>query len=322
MKIITVFLAFLISVSTAVAGQAPSAGESEVPIITTAPYPPEWGFSPSWGMEIRTLLPLIYWGEASDPDSNDESWTLHYICQVCTEVGKGGLVILATDTTSVAQTWFQVTDSLPDNSYLFYRIKTVDDDGEMSPWSESILFWTNVADESPQPFPIISPDDNFKIVEQNTIFSWYESYDRDPLDQISYSLEVSENPEFYWVHQVASRLTNVSTIIPTDSLGAPGSYYWRVIVTDNDGMSCIGGVPEGPRIITILPPGDANSNGTVNGLDVTFLINYFKVHGPDPDPLLAGDANGNCVVNGLDVVYLVNYLKSIGPAPVRPSCQN
>jgi hypothetical protein len=320
MKAITVYLTVLICVGTSVAGQSPSAVNSEVPIITTAPYPPDYGFWPGLNMEIRTLLPEISWGPSSDPDPDDLPYTLHYICQICTEVGKGGLVILASETTGVAQNWFQVTDSLPDNSYLFYRIKTVDDDGEMSPWSENVLFWTNVADENSSPFQVFSPAFGAKLVEQNTPFSWEQSYDPDPLDLITYTIEFSQTPDFYWVHQIAISIDDVSAVIPTDSLGAPGSYYWRVIAYDNDGLFRVGSSPEGPRVITILSPGDANSNGAVNGLDVTFLINYFKGYGTDPDPLLASDANGNCVVNGLDVVYLVNYLKGRGPAPIRPNC--
>jgi hypothetical protein len=68
-------------------------------------------------------------------------------------------------------------------------------------------------------------------------------------------------------------------------------------------------------------PGDANNNGEVNGVDITFLVNYLKGYGPEPDPLLAADANGNCQVNGVDVNYLVNYLKGLGQGPIRGDCR-
>jgi len=64
-----------------------------------------------------------------------------------------------------------------------------------------------------------------------------------------------------------------------------------------------------------LVRGDANSSGDLNGLDVTYLINYFK---GGPSVCLGcpceGDANSSGNVNGLDVVFLVNYFKG-GPAP-------
>jgi parallel beta-helix repeat protein/predicted outer membrane repeat protein len=68
-------------------------------------------------------------------------------------------------------------------------------------------------------------------------------------------------------------------------------------------------------------PGDANASGTVNGMDVVYMINYFKDSGPPfPPPIWRADANGNCHINGLDVVYLVNYLKGIGAAPIDGDC--
>jgi hypothetical protein len=67
--------------------------------------------------------------------------------------------------------------------------------------------------------------------------------------------------------------------------------------------------------------GDANGSGQANGLDVMYLVNYFK-GGSAPPVLcdctpygqlyLGADANGSCSVNGLDVSYMVNYYKG-GP---------
>jgi photosystem II stability/assembly factor-like uncharacterized protein len=76
-------------------------------------------------------------------------------------------------------------------------------------------------------------------------------------------------------------------------------------------------------------PGDANNSGFTNGLDVTYLVAFFK-GGPEP-PLtcpchphgylyVAADANGTCDVNGLDVTYLVSYFKG-GPGIIPcPDC--
>jgi predicted outer membrane repeat protein len=68
-------------------------------------------------------------------------------------------------------------------------------------------------------------------------------------------------------------------------------------------------------------PGDANADNVVNGLDVVYLVNYFKDIGPPiPPPIWRADVNGNCIVNGLDVVFLVNYLKGFGPPPRDGDC--
>ncbi len=62
--------------------------------------------------------------------------------------------------------------------------------------------------------------------------------------------------------------------------------------------------------------GDVNASGTVNVLDVTYLIGFLYKGGPQPIPVLvAGDVNGNGAVNILDVTYLINFLYKSGPAP-------
>ena len=73
--------------------------------------------------------------------------------------------------------------------------------------------------------------------------------------------------------------------------------------------------------------GDANGDGTFNGLDVGFSVNYLKGFGIPPPVncncgifgnIFAGaDANGNCQFNGIDVTYSVAYLKGLGLAPLR-----
>lgn len=63
--------------------------------------------------------------------------------------------------------------------------------------------------------------------------------------------------------------------------------------------------------------GDANRNGSINALDVTYLINYLYKHGPIPNPIEAGDATCNGTINALDVTCLINFLYKHGPAPCQ-----
>ena len=74
-------------------------------------------------------------------------------------------------------------------------------------------------------------------------------------------------------------------------------------------------------------PGDANMYGgawppVVNGLDVSYLQNYFKGNGdpcymvgPSGNLWASADVNASCSVNGMDLTYLIAYLKG-GPAPL------
>jgi len=72
--------------------------------------------------------------------------------------------------------------------------------------------------------------------------------------------------------------------------------------------------------IVVLPwlCGDVNTDGIVNILDITFLIDYLY-NGPPAEPFDAADVNDDGAVNILDVTYLINYLYKGGPAPDCPA---
>jgi hypothetical protein len=64
--------------------------------------------------------------------------------------------------------------------------------------------------------------------------------------------------------------------------------------------------------------GDANNDGSVNILDITFLIAYKYLGGAEPEYLVACDVNGsgtyeNPDVNILDITHLIAYLYLSGP---------
>jgi len=64
-------------------------------------------------------------------------------------------------------------------------------------------------------------------------------------------------------------------------------------------------------------PGNANGDGTINILDIVYLINYKYKSGPPPIPYdtCSGDANCDCRVDILDIVKLINFKYKEGPAP-------
>jgi hypothetical protein len=62
--------------------------------------------------------------------------------------------------------------------------------------------------------------------------------------------------------------------------------------------------------------GDANGNGTVNILDITYLISYLYKGGPAPPCMDEADANESCSINILDITYLISYLYKGGPVPI------
>jgi hypothetical protein len=106
-----------------------------------------------------------------------------------------------------------------------------------------------------------------------------------------------------------------------------------------DGRYSDGAAPLGPgralKFTTGRPtgscqylPGDINSDGVTNGLDIVYAVRYFRGGAPPPYSCdcpfygmlyAAGDVNADCAFNGLDMTYLVLYFK--GGAPLMP-CGN
>jgi hypothetical protein len=75
--------------------------------------------------------------------------------------------------------------------------------------------------------------------------------------------------------------------------------------------------------------GDANGNGAMNGIDVTYGVRYFKCEGPPPPYTcfcdghtwyVSGDVNGDCIFNGLDIVYIIGHYKCGYPYHSCPAC--
>ena len=135
------------------------------------------------------------------------------------------------------------------------------------------------------------------------------------------------NPATYWE---TAPITGSPAFIKYPYWGfpawTPGIQSWGA---DYDVSFCITGeVVSGCQYV----PGDINGNGTANGIDVVFGVNYLKGTArppvdcggicPESSPFYAaGDVNGNCAFNGIDITFFVRYLKGQVPSLLYcPDC--
>ncbi len=294
----------------------------EVNTSNLPPDAPVSGFSPADYEEVISLTPTITWNSATDPDPDDHADNLHYIFHLFSDTSTGcDFEYWFTTNDGINQV--TVADSMPDNCLWIYLVKSVDDGGLESEWSEMQHFWTNHYNYPPEPFALNIPEPDIKWVDYYTHFSWGKSLDDDPLAEIEYTLQVSPDSLFSLFVLTREGLTDTFRTMITDTLAlAGGNLYWRVFAEDDDSLIRFGGLPRPEvRKLNIFPAGDANTDGLVVGSDVTFLVNYFRGVGAPPDPVYAGDANADCALHGADVSYLVNYFRGLNPTPNRENCQ-
>lgn len=173
----------------------------------------------------------------------------------------------------------------------------------------------------PEPFPIYSPPHNMILLNDSLEFVWGNTIDTDSGSSFHFVFQFSPDSVFNYPVIPIDAAHDTSILVPTNIFDTYGSkLFWRVLAVANDSMITIGGIPfPEVRIIFIGRIGDANGNGTLNGLDVIYLVNYLIGRGRPPDPLRLADVNADCNANALDVVYLVNYFKG-GPVPMRGNC--
>ncbi len=129
-------------------------------------------------------------------------------------------------------------------------------------------------------------------------------------------------------------ITDRNYPILLDSVDTPGNAYdviaagEYVYIADESSMEIY-------KITQAQPPtcsyvtGDINGSNTLNGLDVTYGVNYFRGGAEPPYTcectpgniwFVAGDVNASCSFNGLDITWMVNYFRGAEPPMSCPDC--
>ena len=158
------------------------------------------------------------------------------------------------------------------------------------------------------PFPI-SPANNDTVYQFTPQLHWTESEGAD-----GYHVQLATDANFASI--IEDTIVEAAYLQLTDTLDE-GGFYWRVSATATGNPATPYSAPAYfvRGHIDLYVCGDANASGTVNLLDVTYLISYLYKGGPAPNPPQSGDVNNSGTLNILDVTYLIGYLYKSGPAP-------
>ncbi|MEE9441918.1 MAG: dockerin type I domain-containing protein [candidate division Zixibacteria bacterium] len=67
-------------------------------------------------------------------------------------------------------------------------------------------------------------------------------------------------------------------------------------------------------------PGDANSDGIRDIVDLYYLKDFLCASGPAPEPLANGDANGDCSIDWVDLEYIYRHVNFGTPFTLECTC--
>ncbi len=285
-----------------------SAQENEPP---TAPTP----LRPTDHLSLNSNLPVLWFLNSHDPDGDPVTYDVlaipdslfgDVLYESAFEYPEGQ------DSTSYVFGW-PIDDNIP----VWWTVRAHDNQGGSSPWTVPECFWIDAIPEPPTAPRADFPNDNadMPLFEMLPVFSFRRSLDPDPFDTVYYRLEIANDPSFALTTDYDSIGGN-GTIIDfplCDSLAYGTEYFWRVVATDQRGMTA---TSNEVRFWTWLP-GDLDHSHQINIADLVFLVTYMFANGPPAEPAFVMDINGDCTAPDIaDVIHLVQYMFGEGPHPV------
>ncbi|MCF7797783.1 MAG: T9SS type A sorting domain-containing protein [Lentisphaeria bacterium] len=231
--------------------------------------------SPENGASLSTLSPAFSWQAASDIDPDD---VVTYRLYLSTDP-ENYLQVYAGSETS-----WTPTEPLEDNSTYHWLVSAVDMAGDtVANTGGSRHFFLNLENESPQPFDLISPENDAMLSTLQPQFLWHPAPDIDPDDVLTYRLYLGTTIEdFARVYEGTD-----TTWTPAESLLDNSSYYWMVSAVDPSGdtVENIDGAShfylnaenEAPSVVELVTPTD-------NSVEVVLTPEFYWEAATDPDP--------------------------------------
>ncbi len=193
------------------------------------------GFTPADSITVSSINPTLSWNSAIDIDYSDTPNRLKYVIQLAQDDLFSNVDY--SDTTEIGINSTE-TESLLDESIYFWRVKTVDDEGLESDWSETQTFIINQQLDPPTAFELQNPINGVDTLTVNPNFSWTSSSDTDLFDQVYYRYRLSEDSLFNNL-LVDEILANDTTLILLEPLSI-GEYFWKVVAIDTDSLFTYG----------------------------------------------------------------------------------
>ena len=270
--------------------------------LTAVPSPPILA-SPASGATGISTSPTLMWNATATATS--------YRVQVSTEAAFGTTVV---NQGNVAATSLAVT-GLSVNTTYYWHV-SASNSGGTSPYSSTRSFATQANGPEPPPRPVLTApaEESLIVYDMLPTFSWSEVVDPNPLDEVTYRMELSLDPSFTLV--VSFEGLTGPTYHITDSLSFNTHYWWRVTAFDPGGLFSVSDTAD----FWSWTLGDVNHDHNCTLGDVMCLVDYLFISETPIVPRKAGDATGDCDITLGDAMRMVDHL-FISEADLLVGCE-
>ncbi|HUV29514.1 MAG TPA: S8 family serine peptidase [Acidobacteriota bacterium] len=201
-----------------------------------------------------------------------------------------------------------------DDGRWFWRVQRFDLADNFSAFSSGATF---VIDTEAPALPTLVLPENDAVLDTDSVSIIWRPDQPAPHEESPeyYYLHVSNRPDFVDFSTFQGYIWDTVKVLPPSALEEGRTYWWRAKAFDSAGFSTEYSQPFSFGYHTFTCGDvDGNREGPDIG-DLTYLIGYLFVDGPEPVPYEAGSVDCDELVDIGDVTYLIGFLFIDGPDP-------
>ncbi len=206
--------------------------EDIIPLPNIPPTEPTPYLPLDWA-EVATRTPDLVALPATDADGD----TLLYEFEIYESGELDPYALVSGVLESVGQVSWSVAPSLRENTFYEWKTRATDGLGP-GPWALKRVFFVNAVNDSPlAPAGVVTlPGAELR---PDGALEWLASADPDAFDQITYVLEIDDDPDFSSVlireENIQTNSITLKSLTQYSLLVDETMYYWRVKAVDNHG---------------------------------------------------------------------------------------
>ena len=183
--------------------------------------------TPESNGNVSSLIPVLDWENAIDPDGNTVSYEL-YLGQ-----DNEGIPDVIETINGITESVYEITTALQEDKLYYWKVIASDTYGlsveNNGGWQ---VFKVNTQNQDPNSFGLITPTNGSVEIDLSPIFYWENNGDPDISDELYYQLYFDTDSLFGNTIPIS---LNDNSYVPEIELKDNSKYFWKAIAFDKEG---------------------------------------------------------------------------------------